>query len=209
MMYLLLAVLSYLFGAVPFGFLVARARGVDIRSVGSGNIGATNVFRTVGKGWGILTLLLDALKGYIPAAVFPAFLSRATGCEAGNAAPVVFACLAVAGHNWPVYLRFKGGKGIATTAGALLGIAPAALGVGVCVWVAAFVLTRYVSVASILAALAVPASAWCFYRSESLLIPIMLTVLGMAAVIRHHTNIKRLIDGTESKITFGKKTKTG
>lgn len=209
MMYFAISILSYLFGAVPFGFLVARSRGVDIRAVGSGNIGATNVFRSVGKGWGVLTLLLDALKGYIPAALFPVLLARTTGCEAVNAAPVIFACLAVAGHNWPVYLRFKGGKGIATTAGALLGLAPAALGVGAGVWVASFVLTRYVSVASILAAIAVPVSAWCFYRAGTLLIPIVLTCLGAAAVIRHHSNIKRLINGTESKITFGKKKKTG
>lgn len=208
-MYFITALLSYLFGAVPFGFLVARSRGVDIRSVGSGNIGATNVFRSIGKSWGVLTLILDALKGYIPAAIFPLIMARLTGCDVNHAAPVIFACLAVAGHNWPVYLRFKGGKGIATTAGALLGIAPAALGIGFCVWLGAFLITRYVSVASILAAIAVPVAAWCFYGSDSYLIPVVLTCLGAAAVFRHHANIKRLINGTENRISFRKKAGDG
>ena len=130
MIYSVCGILAYLLGAIPFGLLIARARGVDIRAVGSGNIGATNVFRAVGKGWGILAFACDALKGFIPVSVFP-LLAKTLGAFDGDAVlPLVCACLAIAGHNWPVYLRFKGGKGVATSVGALIGLAPVAAGIG-------------------------------------------------------------------------------
>ena len=149
---------SYLLGAVPFGLIVARARGVDIRKVGSGNIGATNVFRSVGKPWGILVYALDMLKGWAPAALFPGLVANIAG-----AAPLHLdlACglAAVAGHNWPVYLRFKGGKGVATTSGVLLGVSPTCMGLGLLTWIVVFVTSRYVSVASMVAAIVVAACA--------------------------------------------------
>ena len=164
-------VFAYLLGAIPNGLLIARARGVDIRTVGSGNIGATNVFRAVGKGWGILTFFCDALKGFVPSFVFPLLVSSQFG-EDLDYLGVACAAAAVAGHNWPIYLKFKGGKGVATTAGALLGIAPAAMGIGVAVWVVATFSTRYVSVGSILAAAAVPVAAWFLYRQDDLVLPV-------------------------------------
>ena len=203
--------ISYLLGAVPFGFLIARARGVDIRTVGSGNIGATNVFRCLGKKWGILTFVCDVLKGFIPAFVLPVLFAPPDAGDASALMPVICGFLAVAGHNWPVYLRFKGGKGVATTAGALLGIAPVPLALGIVCWIIVFTATRYVSVGSLAAALVIPASAWCLafqHRFPALnhgpVVPAMLTVLGALVILRHRTNIRRLLNGTENRFEFGK-----
>jgi acyl phosphate:glycerol-3-phosphate acyltransferase len=202
--YLACGAISYLLGAVPFGYLIARARGVDITSVGSGNIGATNVFRSVGKGWGLLTFALDAGKGFVAACAIPKAAALA-GQPAGPALPVCCACLAVAGHNWPIYMRFKGGKGIATSAGALLGIAPQAAGIGIVSWALVFLLTRYVSVASIFACLILPAAAWCLYGKHDKLLPAALTLLGVVGIWRHRSNIQRLLNGTEHRAQFGRR----
>ena len=174
-------IVSYLLGAVPFGLIVARARGVNIREAGSGNIGATNVFRCVGKSWGILTFACDFLKGLLPAVLWPLAIAHCPACEGGPGLAVLCGCLAVVGHNWPVYVGFKGGKGIATSAGALLGIAPAAMGVGLVSWIVIFLVSRYVSLASILAAVLLAASAWVLYRNDGLVVPVALTILGAMA----------------------------
>ena len=121
---------GYLMGSVPFGLLIAKARGVDLRNSGSGNIGATNVFRCVGKGWGVLALLLDALKGFLPAFFFPALAARGLHGAVPSWLGVACGLAAVVGHNWPVWLGFKGGKGVATSAGMALGVAPGAVGIG-------------------------------------------------------------------------------
>lgn len=202
--YLVLVPIAYLLGAVPFGFLVARARGIDIRTVGSGNIGATNVLRSVGKSWGILTLLLDALKGLIPAAVFPVLARIYFGVETDEIMRVACGCTAVIGHNCPVYLKFKGGKGIATTAGALIGIAPLALLCGIATFALVFGISRMVALGSITAATIIPIAAWLLYRDQGRLIPIVLTVLGLLAIWRHRPNIRRMLSGTENRIVFGK-----
>jgi glycerol-3-phosphate acyltransferase PlsY len=197
---------SYLLGAVPFGFLVARARGVDIRKVGSGNIGATNVFRSVGKSWGILTFICDLLKGFLPAFLFPVVWLKAGGAAA-QGAPVALMCgaAAIVGHNWPVYLGFKGGKGVATSAGVLLGLAPLSVAAGVLVFGVVFGLSRYVSVGSIAAAVVVAASGWWFYAGEGRLRPSALTLLAALIIWRHKSNIRRLMDGTEHRFQFGRK----
>jgi len=191
-----LTIVSYLLGAVPFGLLVAKMHGMDIRSAGSGNIGATNVFRVVGKGWGIFTLVLDALKGFIPAFVFP-MLGNLDG-EWG----VLFGLAAIIGHTFPVYLKFKGGKGVATSAGMLLGIAPFAVGVAFLCWVVCMVLSRYVSLSSIVAAIAVAITVWV-QGDKGLGVNIALTFLAALVVWLHRANIKRLLNGTENR--FGKK----
>ena len=195
---------AYLAGAIPFAFLVARAKGVDIRKVGSGNVGATNVFRAVGKGWGILTFALDAAKGLLPALLFPVALARWTGQPSPAAMGLGFGCAAIAGHNWPVFLGFRGGKGMATSAGVLLGVAPAAMGIGLAVWVVLFLISHYVSLASIGAALAVPTAAWLLYAAEGAVRPAVLTALGLLAVWRHRSNIQRLSAGTEHRFEFGR-----
>ena len=190
-----LAILAaYLLGAVPFGLLIAKSRGVDIRQVGSKNIGATNVLRSVGKPWGILTFACDALKGYLPSAWFPTLAGSAAGWLG-----MACALAAILGHNFPVYLRFKGGKGVATSAGAVLGLAPLAILIGLTLWTISFYAFRYVSLASIIGAITAVTTGWILYRANGLLLPIALTVLGLLVILRHHANIKRLLNGTESR----------
>lgn len=196
---------AYLVGAIPFGLLVARARGVDIRKVGSGNIGATNVFRSVGKSWGILVYALDMLKGLAPTACLP----QVTAALADSTAPaptylaLAYGIAAVAGHNWPIYLGFKGGKGVATTSGVLLGVSPQAMGIGLAAWLLSFLITRYVSVASMVAAVAVAASAW--WLEPPPVTPAVFTLLAVFVLWRHRINVQRLRAGAEHRFQFGKK----
>lgn len=195
-----LGLASYLIGAVPFGLLVARLKGVDITKVGSGNIGATNVFRSVSKPLGVLTFALDALKGWGPVWFFPGLMQGPGATAANPALAVCCAALAIAGHTWPVYLKFKGGKGVATSAGALIGIAPWAVLAGLLVWIALLAMSRYVSVASIGAAVAVVVVAWVC--RQSIIVPVALTLLAGLIIWRHRANIQRLRAGTEHR--FGK-----
>lgn len=201
---------AYLLGSIPFGLLVGRARGVDIRKVGSCNIGATNVMRSVGKGWGILTLLLDALKGYLPVTVFPVLLQHiGLMRDTPSWFQIACGCAAILGHNFPLYLRFKGGKGVATSTGVLLGIAPGAWLVGLVAFVGVFGFTRFVSLSSLSAALLVPVAGFLLYwKEDGALIPIVLVVLGLLVIWRHKANIIRLIHGTEHRIEFGRKSKS-
>jgi glycerol-3-phosphate acyltransferase PlsY len=192
---LLLSICAYLLGAVPFGVLVARSRGIDIRTQGSGNIGATNVFRCVGKGWGVFTFVLDALKGFVPAYFFRQW--GGLGPEYG----VLFGFAAIIGHTFPVYLKFKGGKGVATSAGMLLGVAPLAVGFGFLSWVICLVLSRYVSLSSIIAAIVVAVAAW--FQDDGLVVQVALTLLALLVTWLHRANIVRLLNGTENR--FGKK----
>lgn len=191
---------AYLLGAVPFGLLVGKTRGVDIREHGSHNIGATNAVRVLGKPLGITVFFLDALKGFIPSFFFPAI---ANDWQAIAMSPVhlSLACgaAAIMGHNFPVYLRFKGGKGVATSAGVLFGIAWLTAVISLGVWVLAFLISRYVSLASILGALTVAVSSWILYSGAGVVRPIVLTVLALLIIIRHKSNIARLMSGTESR----------
>jgi glycerol-3-phosphate acyltransferase PlsY len=197
---------AYLMGSIPFGLLIGKMRGIDIRTVGSCNIGATNVMRSVGKSWGIITLLLDALKGWIPTALFGWILMQ-TGIfdSQPDWLKIICGCAAILGHNFPVFIGFKGGKGVATSAGVLLGIAPAALLIGLGAFALVFICTRYVSLGSILAAIVVPTSAFWLYEGNW--VRGVLTILGIMAIWRHKANIRRLLNGTENRIEFGKKPK--
>jgi glycerol-3-phosphate acyltransferase PlsY len=200
---------AYLWGAVPNGFLVARIKGVDIRTVGSGNIGATNVFRSIGRGWGLLTFLLDFLKGFFPAFVLPRlagiFLTDGLSATALQGAGVAMGCLAIAGHNWSIFLGFRGGKGVATSAGVLTGIAPLAVLVGLVSWILLFLTTRYVSVASMGAAVLLGAGGWWLYGCRGRLLPVTLSVLAVLVIWRHRGNIQRLLAGKENRFEFGRK----
>jgi len=194
-------VMAYLAGSIPTGYLVARARGIDIRSVGSGNIGATNVFRILGKGPGAFVLLADAWKGALAVLLLPRWLAGPADDERMHAALIAGVC-AVLGHNFTCWLRFKGGKGIATSAGVLAAWAPwpflATLGVFGVVLAG----TRYVSLASILAAAALPfAQAFLPPRTRSLVV--ISTVLSVLAIARHHANIRRLLAGKERRMGQG------
>lgn len=195
---IVLVILSYLIGGVPFGLLIGKSRGIDIRSAGSGNIGATNVMRVVGKSWGILTLVLDALKG-----LGAVLLAQFAGAEAPEWLGLACGCAAILGHSYPVYLKFKGGKGVATSAGVLIGVAPAAFGVGIGVFAVLFALFRYVSLGSIAAAIAVPVASFLFARSHdepNYFTTYVLVVLGVVVIWRHRENIRRLLAGTENRV---------
>ncbi len=194
MMYALCALISYLLGSIPTGYLWGRARGIDIRKVGSGNIGATNVMRALGRLPGIMVLALDALKGFLPVAVAPLMFTKL------DAATLHIVCCVsvIAGHNWTCWLGFKGGKGIATSAGALLAFLPHPLVMAVAVWGIVFLLSRYVSLASICAALVLPVGAWWFTREN--LLTGFAGVLAAVAIVKHRSNIQRLLAGTENRI---------
>lgn len=199
---------GYLLGAVPFSFLIARARGVDIRKTGSGNVGATNVFRSVGKGWGLLAFACDAAKGFVAAVALPPLAQAAAGAEFSSEWPgVLCAAAAIAGHTWPVFLGFRGGKGVATGAGAMLGLAPRALGAAFIVWVLCFAACRYVSAASIAAAAAFAGAAWLLYSGEGAALPAAATALCLLVIYRHKSNIRRLLQGTESKLDLSRRTR--
>jgi acyl phosphate:glycerol-3-phosphate acyltransferase len=198
------AVTAYLLGSIPTGFLVAKARGIDIRTVGSGNIGATNTFRILGKGAGVLVLLADALKGWIAVAlVAPGFAQFVSGIHL-DYLRITAAILAILGHNYTCWLHFKGGKGIATSAGVLCALLPWALLIIVTVWVLLFVLTRYVSVASIAASATLPFATW-FTTGHNGVLTIVASAMTVLAIYRHRRNIQRLMQGTENRVQFGRK----
>ena len=205
----LCGICAYLLGAVPFGFLIARMRGVDIRTVGSGNIGATNVFRSVSKPLGILTFALDVLKGFCGVWFIPPVLAQwLGGSYYGMVLPLYCGVMAVAGHNWTCFLGFRGGKGIATSAGVLIGLSPIGIAIALGIWVITFITTRYVSVASIVAAVALGVAVWPLHlRGEGVWFAAALTLLALVAIWKHRSNIARLRAGTEARFTFGKRKK--
>nr|WP_239026904.1 glycerol-3-phosphate 1-O-acyltransferase PlsY [Geomonas oryzisoli] len=187
---ILLLVGAYLLGSVPTGLLLARSMGINIRECGSGNIGATNVYRTAGKKLGIMTLVGDCFKGLIPVLV-----AHALGLS-----PLWVAAIGLAaflGHVYTVFLCFKGGKGVATALGVLLGTAPLAVLLGIIVFALVLYKWRYVSLASITAAACIPAFAWatCVPRETI----IMAGMIAVIVILKHHENIARLRAGTENK----------
>ena len=196
---------AYLLGSIPFGYIIGKANGVDVRTVGSKNIGATNVTRTVGKWAGKLCFACDFLKGALP-------VLAAQFCLGAVAPWVVLVTMlaAIAGHIFPIFLGFKGGKGVSTAAGAVMALAPLPLVVAMLVWLGTFLVSRYVSLASITAAAILPIAAWLFsvfeIGSQTARDPatlIFLIVIAVLAILRHHANIKRLLNGTENR--FGKR----
>lgn len=195
-MWLLLAVIaSYLIGSIPVGYLIARQKGVDIRQHGSGNIGATNVWRTLGPLPGTIAFLGDAGKGFVAV-----LLGRYTGVDGAD---LLAGMAALAGHSWPVYLKFKGGKIIATGAGVMLALSPVSLLVAFLVWILLLGLFRYVSLSSICAALSVPISLYAMQAGWKYILFGLL--IAIFAVFKHLPNIKRLREGTEFKIGSKKK----
>jgi glycerol-3-phosphate acyltransferase PlsY len=195
---------AYLVGSVPFAYLIAKAvRGIDIREVGSGNVGATNVGRALGRKWGILVFVLDVLKGFLP--TLGALLAHE--CRIGAPALPLGVALtgfaAVAGHNWPIFLKFKGGKGMATSCGVFLAVFPLGLVIAMGVWAATVAISRYISVGSMVAAAALLVSA-LFLRNEPFREGKFLTALAAVAavlsIVRHRSNIGRLMHGAENRI---------
>ncbi len=234
MIYGLDVAVGYLLGSIPFGYFVGRCYGIDIRQHGSGNIGATNVLRVLGKKPGRFVFVCDMLKGTIAVVVAlqiaQAVIARAVEHGAnlhkiidtnGVSSPEVYladlrvaavpagivaAIACILGHNFPVWLRFRGGKGVATTVGVLLGLIPVALLVSAAVWVVVFYTLRYVSLASLLAAAVLPVSVWFFkVRQNAGGWPLFYFSLVATALIfwRHRANISRLLNGTEARFVPG------
>jgi acyl phosphate:glycerol-3-phosphate acyltransferase len=193
------AVGAYLLGSIPTGFLVARAKGVDIRAVGSGNIGATNVFRILGKPAGVLVLMVDGLKGFAACAWFCDLIAGWAQVPEPriNGLRIMAGVAAVVGHNFTCWLHFRGGKGIATSGGAYFALAPLAAGISLAVWVVIVAVSRYVSLASIAAAVVLPAAVWL---TQGLALGLVTSVLGLMAIWKHRSNIERLIRGTERRL---------
>jgi glycerol-3-phosphate acyltransferase PlsY len=211
--FFLIIITSYLLGSIPFGVIIAKAHGKDLRSIGSGNIGATNVGRALGKKWAYLCFLLDVLKGTLPMLLvnlefrisnfeFPAFGRFWFWLAVG--------CAAILGHIFPIYLKFKGGKGVATSLGVALGLWPyytICASLALIIWITVVLIWRYVSLASIIASIAFPIllilaiilkPTWNFGDLWPLLIAAI--AIPLIVIIRHRENIKRLIAGTENKI---------
>lgn len=193
--WILTAVLAgYLLGALPFGYLVAKSKGVDIFKVGSGNPGATNVKRTLGARAGNTVLVLDVLKGAL-ATAWPLLPLLNTPHE--EVLQLIGVVAAVLGHSFSVFTRFRGGKGVATAAGGLFVLMPVACGLAGLAWLVFFYAFRYVSLASIMAAVAIIVASWL--RHYHVATSIIATVLAAFVIVRHHANIRRLLAGTEPK----------
>jgi glycerol-3-phosphate acyltransferase PlsY len=226
------ALLAYLLGAIPTAYIAGRwLRGIDIRQHGSGNVGATNVFRVLGKGPGIVVLAIDIFKGWAAAYLLPRLhdstggaVWMSTGPEHQIWWPCVLGLLAVLGHSYTCFLAFKGGKGVATSAGVLLGLAPYGSLGAIGVFAVLFAITRMVSVGSLGAALALPGLVWYFkewrpvgakatledmmrFDADPLSKPVFWLAVALSIVvwIRHIPNIKRILNGTESSFRKNKK----
>jgi glycerol-3-phosphate acyltransferase PlsY len=194
--------IAYLLGSIPFGYILVRLfRKEDIRATGSGNIGATNVVRSGAKGLGILTLLLDLLKGFAAVKIAAHFAPGAPGFPSDLA--VAAGIAAVLGHIFPIWLRFKGGKGVATGLGVDLALAPLAALCSLGIFIVVLAITRYVSLASILAAFMLPVFCLVLMPDRSPVFVGGMIFLALLVIAKHHANIARLMQGKESR--FGSK----
>ena len=203
---------AYLLGSIPFGLLIAKAHGKDLRSIGSGNIGATNVSRAIGRKWAYVCFALDVLKGMVPMLVIM-FIAKPAGVVM-LLLWLLVGCAAILGHIFPIYLKFKGGKGVATSFGIALGLWPYyTIGAlfAIATWVVVVLIWRYVSLASIVGSVIFPVVLilaiilkpdWDLYSLWPLLVAA--TAIPLMVIIRHRENIQRLLAGTESKILKSK-----
>ena len=190
--------LSYLCGAIPFGYIVAKLfRHVDIRTLGSGNPGATNVYRSISKPLGVLTLILDVLKGFVPVYLI-SFINPDFQWMV-----ISVAFVTIIGHTFTIFLKFKGGKGVATACGAFLAINPLSVLICLGVFIVVLAMFKYVSAASIMAALMLPISLYLLNALPEIVV--FAGIISILVIVRHISNIKRLLNGTENKI-FGTKT---
>ena len=210
-LYFIVAAIAYLLGSIPFGYVLVKfVRGEDIRLSGSGNIGATNVARSGAKGLGALTLLLDVLKGaaavWIAAALAASSYNRCAGVSETFGLPCIpalrlmslAALFAVLGHIFPVWLKFKGGKGVATALGVFALLFPKAVLISLIIFIVVLGLSRYVSLASILAALAFPIAAYFLYQPPWITL-VFTAAVSAVVVLKHHQNIRRLLAGSENR----------
>jgi glycerol-3-phosphate acyltransferase PlsY len=190
----LAVVIAYLLGSIPFAFLAGKAKGVDLRRVGSGNLGAANVFRNLGRSWGIAVMAADSGKGVVAVLIAKAI--------ADDPWPAIAAGAAMAGHVYPVWLRFKGGKGVAVGGGALIGLVPVAAAISLGIWLVVLLVTRYSSLASITAAVAAPILTIALGEPWSSVIFTLLA--SIAVLVLHRGNMARLLRHEESRIQLGR-----
>lgn len=205
---------AYLIGSVPFGYIAGRINGIDLREHGSHNIGATNTVRVLGKRWGVPVFILDFLKGFVPLLLMKYHLGDdVTQFDAGQMGWLVGTLFAlVLGHTFTCFLRFKGGKGVATTAGCLVALSPSIGMWAVLAWVVCMILTRYVSLSSMVAGVAMMlAAVWLFWYQDGVCSVADMMVLGLLflvfvlVVVKHRSNIVRLCKGTEPRAFSSKK----
>ncbi len=206
-MSLIIVILTgYILGSLPFSFWLGRLKGVDLRNIGSGNIGATNLARALGARWGLLAFLLDMGKGFI--AVFLAgYISTffTDNIVSVTLLQIIGGIASIIGHNWSIWLKFKGGKGVATSAGVFFGLAPIPLLLALAMWLVVFALFRYVSLASIISSISLPLYMW--YKKVDSSIIIFGCIVCILIIIRHRPNIIRLIKGKENRFSNRPKTK--
>ena len=202
---IILFIIVYLFGSIPWGFIIGKAKGIDIRKNGSCNIGATNVTRTIGKPWGIFCFALDFLKGFLPVICVKTFIPSLLNIPNNllGATIIIVVLATILGHIFPIYLKFKGGKGVATGTGALIAITPPAIICGLIIWIIIFKTSRYVSLASMVAAIAVAILTISFSIINFYKVPVSLqyfvAFMTLFAIYKHSSNIKRLLNGTENR----------
>ena len=203
--YICIGIIAYFLGSIPFGLILVRMlRGEDVRLSGSGNIGATNVARSGGAKLGVATLLLDALKGYLAVEIAIMASRRIPNVDLALAASLAALC-AILGHVFPVWLRFRGGKGVATAVGAFVALAPQAILVVLAIFLIIVAVFRYVSLGSIIASAIFPVLAFFLYRGKSS--PAGLAVMlgaSLLIIFKHRANIRRLLNGTENRLQFHK-----
>ncbi len=208
-LYVLLPLLAYSLGAVPFGLILCLIiKGVDIREHGSRNIGATNAGRVCGWPFFAAAFLLDFAKGLAPVLIGAAVIRLLRADGNADALLILYGALAIVGHTFPAYLRFRGGKAVATSFGVFVGLAPAAALIAFGVWAVLFLAFRYVSLASMVGAVAAPAAYAVQYGSDlrgHLPVLLFAAVIAVLVVVRHRANIRRLLNGTESRVRLCKK----
>jgi glycerol-3-phosphate acyltransferase PlsY len=215
-LYLIIAITAYLLGSIPFGYILVKVfRGEDIRLSGSGNIGATNVARSGAKGLGAATLLLDAAKGMLAVGIAWYLARSSFNVCLNNITYITFPCVpnlrlmslaavfATLGHIFPVWLKFKGGKGVATALGVFVVLFPKAVLISLAVFIVVLALSHYVSLGSILAALAFPIAAYFFYHPDSTSLALA-AVVSLLVILKHHQNIRRLLAGNENRLGASK-----
>ncbi|MBS1259383.1 MAG: Glycerol-3-phosphate acyltransferase [Candidatus Scalindua arabica] len=203
--YIVGIIISYLIGGIPFGYVIAVAKGIDIRTEGSGNIGATNVGRVLGKKYGLIIFVLDMLKGFIVVFFVPTVVSSAVNIPTttGNLLVVLCGFCAVLGHAFPVFLNFKGGKAVATSFGVFIWLVPISIGIAFGVWLITVIVTRYVSLGSMLGSLSLIGTIIFIVDSpfgNNLYLTAMSVAVAILIVARHTPNIQRIIAGTEKKV---------
>jgi glycerol-3-phosphate acyltransferase PlsY len=199
------SLISYLVGSIPTAYIFGRVlKGIDIRKSGSGNVGATNAFRVLGKTAGITVLIIDILKGLFCVVVVGKFVTGVNLPVSDTVARIILGFICICGHNWTVFLQFKGGKGVATTLGVLIGLGIIVPGLGkallltVVIWIITFAIFRTVSLSSVLSSICFPVFAFLFKEPAEIII--MSLILSFFILLRHRSNIQRIIQGKERRL---------